>query len=136
MNNFMKALGALIAPALNYAEQELESVGASVLAGMGVILQAFTSDQRSTFANVIAFWQAHYQANTAAGQSVINAAESATTASLNEFCKEEGGVFTREIQALLTLLESAAKTAGADLVAKEPAILEGAAEGAIKQAVQ
>ena len=113
MNSVLAALATLIAPALNYAEQKLESIGAAVAAGFAVIIAGFGNDQRSIMANVIAFWQAKYHAAIAvAGTTVISAAEQATTASLNEFCAEEGAEFNKEKLAVLTLLESSVKNAG------------------------
>src|SRR5215467_4027232 len=111
MNAVLAALQVIITPVINYAEQKLASIGAALAAGLAVIANGFANDQRAILANVIAFWQAHYHANVAAGQDFVNAVENATTASLNEFCKEEGAEFTKEIQAILTLLESSVKKA-------------------------
>lgn len=111
MNAVLAALAAIISPAINYAEQKLASIGAAFGAGLAVIALGFTSDQRLIFANVIAFWQAKHAAAVAAGASTIDAIEQATTASLNEFVAEESAEGAKEIQAILTLLESAVKNA-------------------------
>ncbi len=106
MNPFMAALATFIQPALVYAEQKLASIGAAFLGGIGAILNAFTNDQRGIGTNVIAFWQAHYHAALAiAGTTELQAIEQASTASLNEFCAEEGGEFNKVAQAVISLLE-------------------------------
>lgn len=110
MNSVLVALAAIIQPAIVYAEQKLQSIGAAFGAGLGVIALGFTSDQRQIGANIIAFWQAKYHAAIAAGASPLEAAEQASTASLSEFCSEEGGEFQKEGAALITLLESSVKT--------------------------
>jgi hypothetical protein len=109
MSAFLAALGAMIQPAINYAEQKLASVGAALLAGFGVILNGFTNDQRVIGANIIAFWQAKYHAAVADGATPLNAAEQASTASLQEFCAEEGAEFQKEGMAIITLIESSVK---------------------------
>lgn len=110
MNTILTALGAIIAPLITYAEQKLESVGASFLAGMAVILAGFTSDQRAIFAQAIAFWQAKYHALVAAGTSPLDAVEQATTATLNEFITVEEQEGQKELRAVIALLESSVKT--------------------------
>jgi len=109
MNSVLAALETIIQPVVNYAEQKLASIGAAILAGLAVILAGFTNDQRAIIANVIAFWQAKYQAAVAAGASTIDAIEQASTASLNEFCNEESQEFSKEASAIITLLESSVK---------------------------
>lgn len=106
MNSILAALGAAIQPAINYAAQKLASVGAAFGAGLMIIALGFTTDQRGIFTNCIAFWQAHYHANVAAGQTPLAAIESATTATLNEFASEEAAEGSKEIRAIITLLES------------------------------
>jgi hypothetical protein len=108
VNNLLKALGAAIQPAIDYAEQKLESIGASVLSGIAAIFLHFTNQQRVIFANIAAFWQAHYHDAVAAGANPFDAIEKATTASLNEFAAEEGAEFRQEAMAFITLLSSAA----------------------------
>jgi hypothetical protein len=114
MNPVLAALETIIQPAINYAESKLASIGAAFAAGLAVIAVGFTNDQRAIFANVIAFWQAKYKAAAATGISTLDAVEQATTAALNEFCSEEGAEGTKEIQAILTLLESSVKNAFVD----------------------
>lgn len=110
MNAVLTALGAIIAPLLNYAEQKFESIGASFLAGMSVILAGFTSDQRAIFAQAIAFWQARYHAEIAAGSTPLSAIENASTATLNEFIKDEETEGQKELRAVIALLESSVKS--------------------------
>lgn len=109
MNAILAALGTIIQPLLNYAEQKLASVGAAFVAGFGIILNGFSNDQRVIGANVIAFWQAKYHAAVEAGSSSFVAAEEASTAALNEFFSEEAAEFRKEGMAVITLLESSVK---------------------------
>lgn len=109
MNSFFAALMALVQPSLTAIEGKLASVGATFGAGLMAIALGFTSDQRTIFTNVIAFWQAKYHAAIAvAGTSVLDAIETASTAALGEFIKEEGAEGNQEIQSIITLLRSAA----------------------------
>jgi len=108
MSSFLAALGAIIQPLENYAEQKLASVGAALLAGLGVIFNGFRNDQRVIFTNITAFWQAKYHA-AAANSNPLEAAEQATTATLNEFCSEEAAEFTKEKAAFITLFASSVK---------------------------
>lgn len=109
MNPFLAALGTIIQPAIVYAEQKLASIGAAFLGGLAVIGNAFTNDQRAEGSKLMAFWQAHYHANVAAGDNEITAIEKATTASLNEFCNDEAAEFTKIGSAIITLLETSVK---------------------------
>jgi hypothetical protein len=109
MNGFLAALGAMIQPAINYAEQKLASIGAALAAGIVVIFNGFTNDQRGIAANIIAFWQAKYHDAVAAGATPLTSAEQASTATLQEFCAEEGAEFQKEGMALITLLSSSVK---------------------------
>lgn len=109
--NILAALEAVIEPAINYAEKEIASIGAAFASGLSIIAQGFLPAQRVVLTNVIAFWQAHYKANIAAGQDFINAVENASTAALNEFAGEEAAEGRKEIMAILTLLESSVKSA-------------------------
>ena len=109
MNGFLAALGALIRPEIDYAEQKLASVGAALAAGIAVIFNGFANDQRAIFANLTAFWQAKYHAAIAAGAVGVDAIEQASTATLQEFCAEEAAEFQKEKRAFITLLEASAK---------------------------
>lgn len=106
MNSFLAALSAVIQPAIQYAEQKLASIGASFAAGLTVIALGFTTDQRSILTNVIAYWQAQYHAAVAAGKSGFGAIEAASLAALNEFASEEAAEGSKEVRAIITLLES------------------------------
>lgn len=109
MNAFFAALMALIQPSLTAIEGKLASVGATFGAGLMAIALGFTSDQRTIFTNVIAYWQASFHAALAvSGTSTLSAIETASTAALGEFIKEEGAEGNQEIQAIITLLRSAA----------------------------
>lgn len=110
-NKLLTALGTLIQPLENYAEQKLESFGAALEAGVGVIFQNFASDQQRIFTNVAAFWQARHGAAIEGGASELDAIEQATTAALNEFAAEEGAEFAQEKMAFITLLGSSARQA-------------------------
>lgn len=111
MNAFFAALMALIQPSLTAIEGKLASVGATFGAGLMAIALGFTSDQRTIFTNVIAFWQAKYHAAIAVeGTTELSAIEQASTAALGEFVKEETAEGNEEIEAIITLLQSAAKS--------------------------
>lgn len=111
MNTFFTALMAIIQPSLSAIEGKLASIGATFGAGLMTIALGFTSEQRAIFTNVIAFWQASYQTEIAKpGASEITAIENASTAALGEFIKEETAAGNQEIEAIITLLESAAKS--------------------------
>lgn len=105
MNAVLSALSVLIQPAINYAEQKLASIGAAFLGSLAIIGASFTNDQRVIGANVIAFWQAKYHAAVAAGASPLDAAEQASTASLNEFAAEEGTEMAKITSMLTSALE-------------------------------
>ena len=118
MNAFFAGLMALIQPSLTSLEGKLASIGATFGAGLMAIALGFTSDQRSIFTDVIAYWQATYHAQIAiAGTSQITAIENASTAALGEFVKDEEAAGAQEIQAIITLLQSAAKASVAAAVA-------------------
>lgn len=106
MSSILIALQALIAPLENYAAQKLASIGASFVAGMSVIFSGFTTDQRSIFAQCLAFWQAKYAAAIASGSSELDAIGVASTATLNEFASDEAAEGSKELRAIVTLLES------------------------------
>lgn len=111
MNAFFASLMALIQPSLTSLEGKLASVGATFGAGLMAIALGFTSAQRGIFTDVIAFWQASYQAAIAVtGTSQIDAIEQASTAALGEFIKDETAAGNQEVEAIITLLESAAKS--------------------------
>lgn len=117
MNAFFAALMAIIQPSLTSLEGKLASIGATFGAGLMAIALGFTQAQRGIFTDVISFWQASYHAAIAVtGTSELNAIETATTAALGEFIKEEGAEGNAEIQAIITLLESAAKSSVAAAV--------------------
>ena len=109
--SILAALAAAIQPEINYVEQKLISVGASLAAGLGSLLLGYSTAQRDLFTKMIAYYQAKVKANEAAGQSVITALENAFTATLNEFCAEEGALFNDEKTALITLVHGALKQA-------------------------
>lgn len=109
MNPVLAALATFIQPALNYAEQKLASIGAAFLGSFGLILNQFTNDQRQIGANVLAYWQAHFHAAVAAGADQFTAAEQATTATMNEFAKEEGSEVGKVASMVTTALELAIK---------------------------
>lgn len=107
MNPILAALAALIQPALNYAEQKLESVGAAVLASFTTILAGMPNDQRIIMANVQAYWHAQYNAAIAAGENPLAAAGTASTHALGEFIKEEGQEGSKIVQLTVTGMELA-----------------------------
>lgn len=122
MNPILAALANFIQPAINYAEQKLESIGAAVLASFSTILGTLTNDQRIIAANVQAFWHAHYDAAVAAADAVAAAAtpgatssvsdkllavETASTAAFGEFIKEEGQEGSKVVTMTITALELA-----------------------------
>lgn len=109
MNAILTALQSIIAPLEAYAEQKLISIGAAFVSGFTVILNGFGNDQRAIGANVIAFWQAKYNSAITAGASELDSIEQATTAAFNEFCSEEGKEFSKESDAIITLLASSVK---------------------------
>lgn len=106
MNPILAALATFIQPAIAYAEQKLASIGAAFLGSFGLLLNQFTNDQRTIGANCIAFWSAHYHAALAvAGTSELSAIEQASTATLNEFAKEEGSEGSKVTMMTTTALE-------------------------------
>lgn len=109
--SILAALSAAIQPEINYVEQKLESVGAALASGLLSLLLGYTSAQRAIFTNMIAFYQGKVKEAEAAGASTIDALESAFTATLNEFCAEEGALFNDEKTALITLVNGALKQA-------------------------
>lgn len=111
LSGILAALAAAVQPEINYVEQKLESVGASLASGLVSLLLGYTADQRAIFTNMLAFYQAKYQAAIAAGSSILDALESAFTATLNEFCAEEAAEFTQEKTAFITLVHGALKQA-------------------------
>jgi hypothetical protein len=111
MNTFFASLMALIQPSLTSLEGKLASVGATFGAGLMAVALGFTSAQRGIFTDVIAFWQASYHAAIAVtGTSELDAIEQASTAALGEFIKDEEAAGNQEIEAIITLLTSAAKS--------------------------
>lgn len=112
--NFLSVLSAIIAPLENWAEQKLESIGASFLGAMGIIFHQFENDQRAIAAQVIAYWQAQHITAMAGGKSAIEAMEIASTAALNTFFNEEradlGKVVSMTITALEVSVENSFKT--------------------------
>src|ERR1700721_3333437 len=106
MSWVLTALGALITPLENYAEQKLASIGAAFGAGFMVIANGFLPDQRASFSQCLAYWQAKYAAAVAAGSSTLDAIGVASTATLNEFVSDETAEGAKEIRAIITLLES------------------------------
>jgi hypothetical protein len=111
MNAFFASLMALIQPSLTSLEGKLASVGATFGAGLMAIALGFTTAQRAIFTDVIAFWQAKYQAALAvSGTSQLDAIEQASTAALGEFVKDEEAAGNQEIEAIITLLQAAAKS--------------------------
>lgn len=109
MNAILAALGTVVAPAIDYLGSKLASVGAAFLAGLAVIGAGFSNDQRIIFTNCMAFWQAQYHAHVAAGQSAVEAIELASTATLNEFVKEETAEGSAELRAVITLLSASVR---------------------------
>jgi hypothetical protein len=109
--SILAAISAAVAPEVNYIEQKLESVGASLASGLVSLLLGYTSDQRVIFTNMLAFYQAKVKSLEASGASVIDALEGAFTATLNEFCAEEAAEFNQEKTAFITLVNGALKQA-------------------------
>lgn len=108
-NPLLIELGTIIKPLENWAEQELASVGSALLASVGPIFNSFIPAQQRIFTGIQAFWQHKHAEAIAAGVSELDAIEQATTATLGEFCAEEGAEFNQEKMAVITILASAAK---------------------------
>lgn len=90
---------------------KLSSVGAAVAAGFATIIMSFTADERTILINVKAVFSTEYRNRIGQGQSEIDAIEGAATAAWNQFCHDEALEFTKEADATITLLASAAKSA-------------------------
>jgi len=105
MTGVLAILQTIIAPLEQYAEQKLASIGAAFLSAMAVIFNSFTNDQRQIATQCTAFWQAKYHAAVTAGASPLNAAEQASTATLNEFVKEESAEGAKIVSLITSALE-------------------------------
>lgn len=103
--DILPVLKTIIEPLENWAEQELESIGSAFLSAMGVVFNTFTNDQRAIGTRCTAFWQAKYDAARSAGKDVVDAAEEASTATLNEFLNEEIAEGQKVVMLITTALE-------------------------------
>lgn len=107
MEALLAALASFVQPAINYAEQKLESVGAAFAGTMVTAVNQFTNDQRSIATKVTAYWQAQFSAAVAGGANPLDAIQTASTHTLGEFIKEEGQEGTKVVQVVITTLEIA-----------------------------
>ncbi|HEY2010513.1 MAG TPA: hypothetical protein VGH23_16105 [Rhizomicrobium sp.] len=118
----------------------LSSVGAALAQGFATVVMSFTVDQQGILVKVKAKFVSSYQARLAvAGTSQVDAIEGAATDAYNEFCSDESAEFSQECGALITLLESAAKSAagilGTDLQTQVLPAVTQAAQAAVTEAV-
>ncbi len=89
----------------------LSSVGAALAAGFSTIIMSWTGDQRGIALDVKEKFATSYQARKTAGASEIDSIEGAATDAFNTFCSDEKKEFVQEAGAIITLLESSAKSA-------------------------
>jgi hypothetical protein len=109
-NPLVQELGTIIKPLENWAEQELESVGSALITSVGPIFNSFLPAQQRILTGIQAYWQAKHAAALAVnGGNELAAIETASTATLGEFIKEEGAEFNDLWGSFITTLDAAAR---------------------------